>query len=171
MAIPAPILAECWACGAFGCDNPQSLVSTVMLHLQSSFGTRSRAELWNMTNSNVVLGPLRDDAVPQYLTFHERIAKNRRGLKGQGAREVNPKMYPDDSRPERCGVHAFMLYQSKKPLAASIPEYKLWVNCKNQSKDWKDIAVWYSTQHMGTENIGKIIYGKKQSIGVDIKLS
>ena len=55
-AIAAPVLAECWAQGAFGTENPRALVATVLLHTQSSFGTRGKSELWNMNNADIVLG-------------------------------------------------------------------------------------------------------------------
>ena len=56
-SIPAPVLAECWAQGAFGSDSPRALVSTVLLHTQNSFGTRGKTELWNITNGDIVPGP------------------------------------------------------------------------------------------------------------------
>ena len=58
-AIAAPVLAECWVQGAFGTENPRALVATVLLHTQSSFGTRGKSELWNMNNADIVLGPER----------------------------------------------------------------------------------------------------------------
>ena len=57
--IEAPILAECWATGAFGTENPRALVATVLLQVQSAFGTRGKTELWNMTNSDILIGPER----------------------------------------------------------------------------------------------------------------
>ena len=56
-SIPAQVLAECWAQGAFGTNNPRALVATVVLHVQGSFGSRGKTELWNMTNSDIVQGP------------------------------------------------------------------------------------------------------------------
>jgi hypothetical protein len=37
-----------------------------------------------MTNSDVVLGPRRDDDIPSYLELHERVTKTRSGNRGQG---------------------------------------------------------------------------------------
>ena len=56
-SIPAQVLAECWAQGAFGTDSPRALVATVILHVQGSFGSRGKTELWNMSNSDIVQGP------------------------------------------------------------------------------------------------------------------
>ena len=87
-----------------------------------------------------------------------------------GARDINPKMYPDDLRPDRCGVRAHLLYMSKKPESASGPDYKLWVGCKNQVRyDWSKVTHWYSSQHMGKDHIGRLISGQIGSTGVNIK--
>ena len=87
-----------------------------------------------------------------------------------GARDVDPRMFPDDLRPERCGVRAYLKFQSKKPPAAKGSDYKFFLNCKNQvKKDWKEVPFWYSTQHMGKENIGSLVSGQIKSIGVDTK--
>ena len=98
-AISPKIPAKCWADGAFGCGNLRALITTVLLHVQSSFGMRGKDELYQMTNSDIVPGSARlifscrilfnllfcrEDDVPQYLALSERIAKNRRGIKGQG---------------------------------------------------------------------------------------
>ena len=58
-SIPASVLAECWAQGAFGTESPRALVTTVLLHTQSSFGTRGKTELWNITNGDIISGPER----------------------------------------------------------------------------------------------------------------
>ena len=79
-------------------------------------------------------------------------------------------MYPDDKRPERCGIRAFLKYQAKKPAAARGEDYKLFVNCKTMMKvTWEDVPVWYSSQHMGVDNIGKIVAEQVKSIGIDTK--
>ena len=58
-AISPKILAKCWADGAFGCGNPRALITTVLLHVQSSFGMRGKDELYQMTNSDIVPGSAR----------------------------------------------------------------------------------------------------------------
>ena len=58
-SIPAQVLAECWSKGAFGTESPRALVTTVLLHTQASFGTRGKAELWNITNGDIIPGPNR----------------------------------------------------------------------------------------------------------------
>ena len=51
-------------------------------------------------------------------------------------------------------------------------EYKFFLNCKIQVKrDWQQVPIWYSTQHMGKENIGSIVSGQIKSIGVDTKVA
>ena len=87
-----------------------------------------------------------------------------------GAREVDPRMYPDDQRPDRCGIRAFLKYQSKKPAAARGQDYKLFVNCKTMKEvNWDNVPVWYSSQNMGVDNIGKLVAEQVKSIGVDTK--
>ena len=67
-------------------------------------------------------------------------------------------MFPDDMRPDRCGVRLIMLYQSKKPSEAMKPDFSFLLSSKNiSSKDWKDIPVWYSTSPMGVHKIGEIV--------------
>ena len=79
-------------------------------------------------------------------------------------------MFPDDLRPGRCGVRAFMKFQSKKPAAAKAGEYKLFLNCKNQSKvEWSESPIRFSTQHMGKDHIGTMVSRQIQTIGVDTK--
>ena len=79
-------------------------------------------------------------------------------------------MFPDDLRPDRCGVRAYLKFQSKKPPAAKESDYKFFLNCKNQVKrDWEDVSIWFTTQHMGKDNIGSMVSGQIKSIGVDTK--
>ena len=86
------------------------------------------------------------------------------------AQDVDSKMFPDDKRPDRCGVRAYLKYQSKKPLASKEDGYKFFLNCKIQvKKEWDNVPFWYSTQHMGKDNIGTLVSGQVRSIGIDTK--
>ena len=83
-AIPAKMLAKCWASGHLGSSNPRSLIAAVLLHIQMSFGTRAKTELHAIRNCDIEVGPLREDGVPSYLALGERVTKTRRGIQGQG---------------------------------------------------------------------------------------
>ena len=169
-AIPPEVLAKGWSQGAFGDQNPSSLLAAIILHLQAKFGTRSNKELYNVTVGDVVIGPLREDRLPSYLSLNERLTKTRRGLKGQGAREVCPKIFPSDSDPARCGVRLFMLYQSKKSPECQKAKAKMFLNVKNVSKrNWSDVPVWYSSSPVGINNISNIVPKALNAIGIDTK--
>ena len=60
-------------------------MTLVIKNLNSGFGTRSRTELYQMTNSDVLLGPRREDGVYSYLELSERVTKTRTGNRGQGS--------------------------------------------------------------------------------------
>ena len=84
LAIPATTLAKCWADGHFGSKDPRSLISAVILHIQATFGTRAKTELHSIRNSDILIGPEREDGIPSHLSLSERLTKTRHGLHGQG---------------------------------------------------------------------------------------
>ena len=163
-AIPQEVLAKGWS------QNPAALLAATVLHLQAKWGTRSNKELYNITVGDVIIGPPREDGLPSFLSLHERLTKTRRGLKGQGAREVCPKIFPSDSDPSRCGVRLFMLYQSKKSPECQEAKSKMFLNVKNVSKrDWSDVPVWYSSSPVGINSISDIVPKALNAIGIDTK--
>ena len=84
-AVPLEVMAEAIKQGLIGWDAPKPLVTLVIKNLSSGFGTRSRTELYQMTNSDVLLGPRREDGVYSYLELSERVTKTRTGNRGQGS--------------------------------------------------------------------------------------
>ena len=83
-AVPLEVMAEAIKLGVIGWEAPKPLVTLVIKNLSSGFGTRSRTEPYQMTNSDVVLGPVREDGVYAYLELSERVTKTRTGNRGQG---------------------------------------------------------------------------------------
>ena len=83
-AVPLEVMAEAIKQGVIGWEAPKPLVTLVIKNLSSGFGTRSRTEPYQMTNSDVVLGPVREDGVYSYLELSERVTKTRTGNRGQG---------------------------------------------------------------------------------------
>lgn len=169
-AIPQEALAKGWSQGAFGNSNPSALLAACILHIQAKFGTRSAGELYNITVGDIALGPIRDDGIPSHLSLNFRLRKTQRGLKGQGAREVVPKIYPSDSDPARCGIRLFLLLQSKKSPDCQKDDSRLFLNVKNVSKqDWSNVPVWYTSSPVGINSISKIVPKQLESVGVDTK--
>lgn len=169
-AIPADVLAKCWETGAFGKSNPRALTAAIIVHIQGTFGTRAIDELWQMRNSDLIPAPPRDDGLPAHIAYSERLAKNRTGETGQGAREVVPKMFPDDLRPDRCGVRLYRLYQSKKPAEALKPDFRYFLNCRNiTTKSWEDCKVWFAAAPMGHNSIANAVKRQIELTGTDTK--
>ena len=86
-------MAEAIKKGVIGWDAPKPLVTLVIKNLSSGFGTRSRTELYQMTNSDVLLGPAREDGVYSYLELSERVTKTRTGNRGQGSTFASRNIY------------------------------------------------------------------------------
>ena len=169
-AVPPEIYARCWAEKAFGKDNPRALTAGLMVRVELAFGTRACTEVIGMTNSDFELGPMRDDGIPSYISYSERATKTRNGQNGQGAREVTPKMYPDDIKKETCGVRLFLFYQSKKPANALQPEFRFWLNSKTlATKDWEKVNVWFAAAPMGEVTVRNYVLKQMETIGIDTK--
>ena len=83
-AIPREVLAEVIAQGKFGNSDPRALTASVIKAFQAGFGFRNRTEMYNIINSDVEVGPLKANGVPEYIELWERITKMRRGKWGKG---------------------------------------------------------------------------------------
>lgn len=83
-AIPMEVLVEAIAQGKFGHSDPKALTASVIKAFQAGFGIRNRSEMYNIFNSDVEVGPLKVNGVPEYIELGERITKMRRGKGGKG---------------------------------------------------------------------------------------
>jgi hypothetical protein len=84
-AVPLEVMAEAIKQGLIDGDAPKPLETLVIKKLSLSFGTRSRTELYQMTNSDVLLGPRREDGIYSNLELSERVTKPSTANRGQGS--------------------------------------------------------------------------------------
>jgi len=166
-AIPPEVLAQGWSSGAFGSSSPKSLIAALLIHLGPGFGIRGKAELSEITNEDLIPGPRRQDGVLTNLRFSERKTKTRSGVNGQGARKIEPILYPDDSRPDRCPIRLYELYQSKKPKEMQESKVRFFLSCKNTRKDWSEVDIWYASQPMGRHTIASLVVKQIESKNID----
>ena len=167
-AFPPELLAECWAKGAFGSDDPRALIAALLMHIQTSFGIRGKNELSQILNEDMILGAKRQDGLPCEIKYSERRTKTRAGLDGQGARDIEFTMTPDDVRPERCPVRLFLLFQSKKPKEALEPSFRFFPGIRNLTiGKYKDMELWYKNSVMGVHTLSSIIVNQIDAKGID----
>jgi len=166
-AFPPEVLAEAWAKGAFGSSNPKALTAALIIHCGPSFGIRGKEEFADIRVEDFIPGPRRADGVLSNIRYSERKTKTRRGVDGQGARNIEPIMYPDDQRPERCPVRLFDLYQSKKPAEMLNPDSRFFLSCKNTKKNWSNVGVWFTSQPMGKHTLASLVPDQIKAAGID----
>lgn len=166
-AFPPELLAEAWAKGVFGSTSPKALVAALLLTVGPSFGIRGKEELADIRIEDFILGPRRADGVISNIRYNERKTKTRVGVDGQGARNIEPIMYPDDQRPDRCPVRLFDLYQSKKPKEMLSPDCRFFLGCKNTKQDWKNLSVWFTSQPMGKHMLASLVPDQIKTMGGD----
>ena len=166
-AYPPQILAEAWAKGAFGSSSPKALVAALLINIGPNFGIRGKEELADIRVEDFVLGPRRADGVLTNIRYSERRTKTRHGVDGQGARNIEPIMYPDDQRPDRCPVRLFEFYQSKKPQDMLSPNSRFFLGCKNTSKSWEQLSVWFTSQPMGKHMLASLVPDQVKKMNVD----
>ena len=83
-AIPKEVLAEVISKGKIGYDDPRALTANVIKSFQAGFGIRNREEMYEIKNSDIEMGPLKPNGVPEFIELGERITKTRRGKRTQG---------------------------------------------------------------------------------------
>lgn len=166
-AFPPEVLAEAWAKGAFGPSSPKALTAALIIHCGPSFGIRGKEEFADIRVEDFILGARRADGVLTNIRYSERKTKTRRGVDGQGARNIEPIMYPDDQRPERCPVRLFDLYQSKKPAEMLSPESRFFLGCKNSKQNWNKLSVWFVAQPMGKHMLASVCTDQIKVAGID----
>ena len=143
-SIPVEDFAKARAAGTIGTASPKALVAAVTANFIFGFGVRAKAELYNMKNSDIELGPINKEGLPEFLQLSERITKTRRGNQGlKGARAYKPTISLDNDNKEKCMVRPFLEMQRKKPKVALDPNRELFLACKNIQNP-SDHSIWYS---------------------------
>ena len=143
--IPKEILAEVAAQGNIGVDNPKALAARVIQCFEVGFGIRCGAEMYEILNSDIKVGPMKQNGIPEYIELKERITKTRRGQRGQGARHFIPKIDSDDDDPDSCMLRPFLKMQAKKTPAMLAPDFPLFLTCKIMNEPSRN-DVWFTTQ-------------------------
>ena len=169
-AFPPEVLAEGWAKGAFGASDPKALIAALVLHMGPTLGIRGKEEQAQMLNVDLIEGARRPDGVLSFLRFSERITKTRKGVDGQGARKIEPMIYPDDARPDRCPLRLYDLYQSKKPDEMRTPDSRFFLGVRNNTtKPWKKVGAWFVSQPMGKNTLSTVVTKQIESKNINTK--
>ena len=145
--IPKEILAEVAAQGNIGVDNPKALSARVVQCFEVGFGIRCGAEMYEIMNSDIKVGPMKQNGIPEFIELGERITKTRRGQRGQGARQFIPKIDSDDNNPDGCMLRPYLKMQAKKTPAMLGPDIPFFLTCKKMIEPSRN-AVWFTSQRL-----------------------
>ena len=160
----------CWQKKKLGRRYPRSLVSTVHLVLLSNLGFRANKEVCDIQNEDIIMGPVGEGGVPQWIELSERVTKTRRG-KTHNIRELDPKVFPDHENPETCPVRTIMEFVRRKtPQQNQAGKPFLWGVKQSAEQDPEKQQFWYTNTRMGTHAIAKLLPNTFKAVGVDVKL-
>ena len=141
----------CYASGAFGHDNPQSLIRTLWWIFCIHFGMRGAKEHYNLCWNDICLK--KSSEGKRYLEHNERQTKMRSGTRGKHRTQVHAYELPGD--PRRCPVRMYILYKSKCPEQAIGDEKPIYLQAKCYLNDMtmKNDQIWYKCQRYGYKSI------------------
>ena len=163
-------IALCWSKNTLGRHNPRSLVTTIHLQLLSNLGFRANLEVYNIKNEDVIMGPLGEGGVPEWIELSERVTKTRRG-KIHNIRELDPKVFPDHENPETCPVRTFLEFNRRKTPLQNRGDQPFLLGVKQSAEKCpKKENFWYVNTRMGTHAIAKLLPRAFEAVGIDVKL-
>ena len=136
-----------WERGALGDSSPKVLLHTVWYWCVKLLGVRGKEELGQILWTDM---EIKESRYGEYVEFNEWLMKTRDG-KNNYSREFRPKLFPNNSQPERCPVRLFKLYKSHRPGTEHCQAFFLTVNANKRAKHW------YSDCAMGVNTIGKFM--------------
>ena len=87
--IPLEVLVDVVAQGNIGLDSPRALTANVIQCFEVGFGIRSGAEMYEIRNGDIKIGPMKQNGIPEYIELGERMTKKRRGSRCQGKLKKN----------------------------------------------------------------------------------
>ena len=103
---------ELYDSGAFGQNNPDSLITTIWYMNTVHFGLRGSHEHRQLKWGDVKLES--DQNGVQSLTYNERITKNRDGSNTKNTRAYGPKSWPNPNDERRCHIATYLKVKSTK---------------------------------------------------------
>ena len=160
----------CWRKKTLGRSNPRSLVTTIHFHLLSNLGFRANLEVYNIKNEDLIMGPMGEGGVPEWIELSERVTKTRRG-KTHNIRELDPKVYPDHENPESCPVRTFLEFKRRKNLQQNRDDQPFLLGVKGSAERCPEKEnYWYVSTRMGYHAISKLLPNAFESVGCDVKL-
>lgn len=142
-----------WEKGQLGCNTPEALLNTVWYNNTKLFGFRGSDE-----NRQLKWGDLEmkiDEEGAHYLVFNERSTKTRDGNSGSD-RAYAPKMFENFENKTKCPINAYKLYKSQRPISMCTPEAPFYLAVNGGTK-YKDTALWYKSQPIGVNKLGKMM--------------
>lgn len=95
-----------------GTDTPLSLQNAIWWR-NIIFGLRGRQEHRDMRWGDVVIQT--DTDGQQYIQYHERDTKTRKGPRDE--RAFAPRIYATPNQPDRCPVNMFIIFTRKRPVS------------------------------------------------------
>ena len=149
-----------WEKGVLGSWSPMVLIHTIWYLNTKLFGLRGCTEHHSIRNGDISLKVTADG--DEYLEFNERLSKTRRG-KACDARPFNPKAFPAEEK-ERCLVHLYKEYQSRKPTEMLQPDAPFYLTI-NYARSWDD-SVWYKKSPVGVNTLGQFMKKMAQEAGL-----
>jgi hypothetical protein len=98
---------ELYDSGAFGQNNPDSLITTIWYMNTVHFGLRGSHEHRQLKWGDVKLES--DQNGVQSLTYNERITKTRDGSNTKNTRAYGPKSWPNPNDERRCHIATYLI--------------------------------------------------------------
>ena len=146
-----------WTSGAFGDDNPESLLHALfwLVSLQLGFRASNEAVQLKLGDFEEVHD---ENGEIKWIQWSERSSKCRQGENPYAEAHVRPflpKLMPNKNNPSRDPIRLYQLYLEKRPLEKKTPEsdFYLAINTNRPHPDSK----WFKNSNMGKERIGQIV--------------
>ena len=142
-----------YECNELGIKTPSSLINTLWFLNTLHFGIRGGSE----EHRNIHWGDIQLKHDPanrtDYLEYHERATKTRTGEDLRNTRVCPPRAYATPSDRERCPVHTYMVYQSKRPEGYSNPDDPFYLAVVTNNKNPSVSEKWFLKGPIGKNKI------------------
>ena len=170
-AVEGEHITDAWTKGNLGRDNPQALVTTVQLVIQSNMGVRAVTECHSILNQDIIEGPKdkTNPLLPVWMELAERLTKTRHGQK-DCRRELEGRVYLDNEMPDICPVRTLLYYKHRKTPKQLGDDFPYFLGVKNSARKNPDGEEhWYTDLRMGRNTLAKNLKTAMERSGVDTK--
>ena len=152
-----------WDTGAFGSENPESLLHGLWYLFTKGFGFRGRHEARQLRVGDVEQKC--DSEGRAFLQWNERLTKTRNGSSSHH-RPFAPRLFETPKEPRRCPVKLYNLYMSKRPAKLEGSTDAFWLTINPNFKRSAN-AKWYSDCPMGENRLANIMSRAARHAGLD----